>query len=126
MARPRLPVEKAKATGAAQNHPKRHAGRVAAPGKPLGEPSGWMGGEQRVAWAGFKLEMPWLKENHRALVEIACTVRARLACGEEVGVQALNLLRQCLGQMGGTPADESKVATGDEAAPEKPEDQYFN
>jgi hypothetical protein len=29
--------------------------------------------------------------------------------GQEVGVQALNLLRQCLGQMGATPADATKV-----------------
>ncbi len=34
--------------------------------------------------------------------------------GQEVGVQAMNLLRQMLGQMGATPADASKVATPDE------------
>lgn len=34
--------------------------------------------------------------------------------GNEVGVQALNLLRQCLGQMGATPADASKITVADD------------
>jgi hypothetical protein len=36
-------------------------------------------------------------------------VRGRLIAGEDVGVKALGLLRQCLGQLGATPADASKV-----------------
>ncbi len=33
--------------------------------------------------------------------------------GEECGVQTLNLLRQCLGSMGATPSDASKVTLPD-------------
>jgi len=33
--------------------------------------------------------------------------------GQEVGVQAMNLLRQMLGQMGATPSDASKVTVTD-------------
>ena len=35
---------------------------------------------------------------------------ARLRSGEEIGVQALGLLRLCLGQMGMTPVDASKIS----------------
>jgi hypothetical protein len=47
-------------------------------------------------------------------VEIATIIRARLTAGEEVGIQALNLLRQCLGSMGATPSDASKVSLSDD------------
>jgi hypothetical protein len=118
-------VEKARTTGADVKNPKRHAGRTAPSTGPLGGPSEWLGGEQRVAWKQFTSEMPWLKESHRALVEIACTIRARLMTGEEVGVQALNLLRQALGQMGGTPTDESKVRRAEDEEAD-PADAYLN
>jgi hypothetical protein len=44
---------------------------------------------------------------------------------QDVGVQAMNLLRQCLGQMGATPSDASKITVpeGDE---EDPDDALFN
>jgi hypothetical protein len=59
-----------------------------------------------------------LNFSHRALVEIASVMRARLASGHEVGVQALGLLRLCLGQMGATPADASKIAWSPEEGPD--------
>lgn len=68
-----------------------------------------MNADQRKAWGVLIDEIPWLNKSHRGLVEIAATIRARLYSGAEVGVQALNLLRQCLGQMGATPADASKA-----------------
>jgi hypothetical protein len=110
VARPRIPRAKA----AVEARDKINAGRFKnrkeprSPGE-LGDPPEWMGGEQRAAWRIFQREIPWLTESHRGLVEIATIIRARLASGEEVGVQALNLLRQCLGQMGATPSDASKV-----------------
>jgi hypothetical protein len=45
---------------------------------------------------------------------MAAHIQGRIMAGQEVGVQAMNLLRQMLGQMGATPADASKVATGDD------------
>lgn len=84
-----------------------------------------MGGEQRVAWASFQKELPWLMESDRTLVEIAAVLRARLMSGEEVGVQALGQLRMCISAMGGTPADRSKVAVPD-GEDEDPEDKFFN
>jgi hypothetical protein len=110
MARPRLPRAKAEIEGRDKKDPQRFKGRnePRSPGE-LGDPPEWMGGEQRLAWKVFQTEIPWLTESHRGLVEIATVIRARLSTGEDVGVQALNLLRQCLGQMGATPADASKV-----------------
>lgn len=126
MPMPRTPLEKAKATGAFKANPKRFKDRTRSPSSaPLGTPSDWLEGEQRIVWEMFRGELPWLKESHRGLVEIACTVRARLTSGEDVGVQALNLLRQCLGQMGGTPADESKVRVPDEGEAD-PAESYFH
>jgi hypothetical protein len=58
---------------------------------------------QAAAWRTFEAEAPWLNYSHRALAEIASVTRARLAAGQDVGSGALNLLRQCLGQMGATP-----------------------
>jgi hypothetical protein len=127
MARPRTPLAKAKATGRVQHDPKRFAGRNE-PGSngPLGTPPAWMKKkEQLEAWETFADELPWLNRSHRALVGIAAEIRGRLIAGEEVSVQFLNLLRQCLGQMGATPADASKVSMPDDDEIEDPSAKYF-
>ncbi len=64
---------------------------------------------QLEAWQTFSDEVPWLNHSHRALVGIASEIRGRLIAGEEVSVNGLNLLRLCLGQMGATPVDSSKI-----------------
>lgn len=115
MARPRIPRARAAVEARDKKNPQRFSNRKEPKSTgDLGDPPEWMGGEQRAAWKVFQREIPWLTESHRGLVEIAAIIRARLATGEEVGVQALNLLRQCLGQMGATPADASKVSVGDD------------
>jgi hypothetical protein len=124
MPRPRTPAELARATGADRNHPARFADRSDPKTTPLGDPSDWMGGEQRIAWNMFLAEVPWLMESDRVLVEIAACLRARLMMGEDVGVSALNQLRMCAAQMGATPADRSKVAVPDESD-EDEADRYF-
>jgi len=60
----------------------------------------------------------------RALVGIASEIRRRLNAGEDVGVKALNLLRQCLASMGATPSDASKVKMPAEKV-DDPADKYF-
>ena len=125
MPRPRTPLEKARVTGANRHHPARFAGRSDPKTSPLGAPPDWMRGKQIEAWEMFRCELPWLAEADRAVLEIATGVRARLMSGDEVGVQALTLLRQCLGQMGATPADRSKVTVPDEQS-EDPAERFFN
>lgn len=74
---------------------------------------------QKKCWAEFEAEAPWLNYSHRALLEIACTVRARFSSGEKVGIQALGLLRLCLSSMGLSPVDASKISW---APAEEPDD----
>ncbi len=130
MPRPRTPKAKARATGRDKVNPARFEGRNEPVVKePLGDPPKWMkdtdSSKAATAWAIIRDEIPWLNSSHRSLVEIAATIRGRLMAGGEVGVQALNLLRQCLGQMGATPADASKAGAmpGDEGR--DPAEDYF-
>lgn len=114
MARPRTPKAKAAVTGRDQHDSGRFKNRVEPKiDNPIGEPPAWLVDNKlsmaRTAWTTFVDEIPWLNETHRSFLEIASNVRGRLMTGQEVGVQALNLLRQCLGQMGATPADATKV-----------------
>ena len=125
MPMPRTPKAKAAVSGQSGKNPQRFKPRTDPKASPLGNPPVWMSPEQAAVWHQFAHELPWLNDSHRALLEIAVNVRARLIAGQDVGVQALNLLRQCLGQMGATPADATKVtvSNGDE---EDPEDALFN
>ena len=126
MARPRTPKAKAAATGQAAVRRKKFEGRnEPVVNADLGPPPDWMSDGQREAWKTIASEIPWLNSSHRALVEIAATIRARLMSGADVGVQALNLLRQCLGQMGATPADASKAGAKPDGEGEDPADKYF-
>lgn len=127
MARPRTPKAKAAATGADQKNKGRFEGRnEPAVNDELGPAPEWMDNSQRNAWNVMSAEIPWLNSSHRALMEIASTIRARLMTGQEVGVQALNLLRQCLGQMGATPADASKAGAKPDGESKDPADEFFS
>jgi hypothetical protein len=106
-------------------NPSRFLNRGDPPTARLGAPSAWMKEGQIAAWEAFQREIPWLAESDRTLLEIAVTIRARLIAGEEVGVQALNLLRQALGQMGGTPADRTRIETPEEIS-DDPTDRFFD
>ena len=124
MPTPRTPLAKAIASGQTRKNPKRFATRSEPPTSPLAPPPPWMDAQQRAAWSLFASELPWLCASDRALLEIACTIRARLAAGDEVGLNALSLLRQCLGAMGATPADRSKVSMPAEPG-DDPAAEYF-
>jgi hypothetical protein len=107
---PRTPLSRAQATGRTTKDPARFASRRrVTQARPLGQPPSWLTAEQRKAWALFAAELPWLNGAHRAILELASVLRARLMSGETPGVNALTLYRQTLGQLGGTPADESKI-----------------
>lgn len=126
MARPRTPKAKAAVTGADKKNKGRFDDRTEpAIADDLGNPPAWMPEGQQAAWRVIATEIPWLNSSHRALVEIASYVRGRLMAGEDVGVQALNLLRQCLGQMGATPADASKAGGKPDGETADPADAYF-
>jgi hypothetical protein len=110
MARPRISKTQAIITGRAVHDPKRFKGRAEPRGLgAIGPPPKWMSAVQRSTWAQFALELPWLNESHRAILEIASIMRARLRERDGFGNHGMNLLRQCLGQLGASPADASKV-----------------
>lgn len=109
MARPRTPTAKAHVEGRHIKNPQRYR-RNEPTADALGDPPSWLNDTQAAAWRQFAGELPWLNHSHRALVEIASVVRARLQSGDEMGTKALSLLRLCLGSMGATPVDASKVA----------------
>ena len=124
MARPRLPKARALVEGRHIVHPERHKRRNEPTAGELGDAPEWMSALQAEAWDDFAAEAPWLNYSHRALVEIASTMRARFASGEECGVQALGLLRLCLGQMGMTPVDASKISWSPDE--KDPDDDIFD
>jgi hypothetical protein len=116
------------ATGRILHDPKRFKGRVEPIVKdPLGKPPKCMKkASQREAWETFADELPWLNKSHRSIVGIASEIRGKLISGEEVSVNQLNLLRQCLGQLGATPSDASKVKMPDgEDGEDDPAHRYF-
>lgn len=119
MARPRNPLAKASAEGRTITHPTRFKGRKEPKANgPLGNPPAWIKDtadiKAKAAWNLFAKELPWLNESHRTLVGMAANIQGRIMAGQEVGVQAMNLLRQMLGQMGATPSDASKIAMPEE------------
>ncbi|MFI3902588.1 hypothetical protein [Ochrobactrum sp. S1502_03] len=119
MARPRTPRAKAAVEASDKKNPQRFKNRTDAKADgPLGNPPAWLKDtpelKAKAAWKLFEKELPWLNQSHRTLVGMASNIQGRIMAGQEVGVQAMNLLRQMLGQMGATPADASKVATADD------------
>ncbi len=124
MARPRTPKAKAVVTG--QSEKKRT--KFEARHEPLvdegvGEPFHWLNDNAKAAWKEIASEVTWLNRSHRGHLAIAASIRGRMISGEDIGVQAMNLLRQCYGQMGATPADMHKIQRP--AAAADPASQYF-
>src|SRR3954452_2736625 len=112
MAQPRKPLASLKAKGSHLLNPGRYSDRKEPKTVPLGEPSPHLKGMQRAAWFAFAAELPWLAESDRAILEVACQVRGKLMAGEQdMPANHLNLLKQCLQNMGATPADRSRVST---------------
>jgi hypothetical protein len=121
MVNPRTPLRLARISGRDQVAKARFKDRREPWSPPIGDPPNYMTcALQRDAWNQFRREVPRLCESHRALLEIACLMRARLARGEFSG-KAMNLLRQCLTAMGAVPT--SRVAMPVET--EDPDDALF-
>jgi len=127
MARPRLPPAKAKVTGAAAKRKAVHEKRNAPAVKDgVGEPFGWLTEHAQRAWREIVSEVPWLNASHRGFLAIAANIRGRMIKGDDVGVQAMNLLRQCYGQMGATPADSTKIGVNPDGDEKEPGEEFFD
>lgn len=130
MPRPRTPLAKARATGRDQRDPARFTGRnEPSIDNDLGDAPDWLidtaTARPRQAWDEIRETIPWLNNSHRGLTSIAATILGRVIGGQEVGVNALNLLRQCYGAMGATPADASKAGPRPDGEADDPAEKYF-
>ena len=124
-----MPPARAKVTGAAAKRKAVHENRNAPEIKDgVGEPFDWLSEHAQQAWRDIASEVPWLNASHRGFLAIAAQIRGRMMNpkGEDVGVQALNLLRQCYGQMGATPADSTKVGVAADGDEKEPGEEFFD
>lgn len=125
MPRPRLPQEVAKVTGADRRSPGRFKGRATPKVDPLGAPPKGFTKAQKDAWKAFADELPWLAKSDRAMLQVACRLRAAMETEPEFPISGYAQLRMCLSAMGGTPTDRTKVASSD-GEEEDPADAYLN
>lgn len=127
MPMPRTPKAKAAVTGQAavrrKKFEERHEPVVS---DSVGDPFDWLNEFAQKAWREIASEVPWLNSSHRGHLAIAANIRGRMMKGEDVGVQAMNLLRQCYGQMGATPADASKAGAKPDGERKDPADEFFD
>jgi hypothetical protein len=112
MPRPRTPLAKARLTGADRKDPSRFAARAepALSGRGIGLAPEYLSPSGRKAWATFTDELPWLMHEDRAILEVAATLRGRIA--DEPATASAALLGQYrlfLAALGATPVDRSKV-----------------
>lgn len=125
MAKPRLPAAKAEVSGAALMNAGRFKGRKAPKGtRKLGEPYKTMTDAEQSAWHEFSAELPWLNSSHRALLHLACRLRARLNTDPDMGVSAMQAYSAILSKLAATPIDETKVSAPD-GEDQDPADKFF-
>jgi hypothetical protein len=110
-------MARAKLEGRDTKNPQRYK-RNEPTAAALGDPPAWLTEPQAHAWREFEADLPWLNRSHRCIVQIACVLTARMRSGNEIGTKALSLLRLCLGSMGATPADASKISWAPEEEPD--------
>lgn len=106
MARPKTPL-----TLLSPQSIRKHRGRVEArlaapkPRGTLGYASKWLSPKEHRIWAQLVKNSPAiLGESDRCLLEIACTLKARLELGTIDNPQRMQLIA-VLGKLGMTPAD---------------------
>lgn len=125
MAKPRIPTMKAHITGAAVRNAGRYAERTTSAGAgEVGEPPNALTPAQAEAWRTFAAELPWLNSSHRAVLQIAAVLRARLTADPDMGVNAMQAYSAVLSKLGATPADESRVAMSDPVE-DDPAERFF-
>src|SRR5262249_53876164 len=109
MPRHRTPLAKAEATGRTLINPDRFKDRKEPPNLvPLGDPPEQFDEREAEVWDKFKVEVPWLMESDRAMVEVASKLRTKVLLGIASDKDYGKLL-SCLSRMGATPADRTRI-----------------
>lgn len=105
----RLPPIKAKVIGAADRNPGRHKGRNDPTSPLLGEPSKWLTAAQKRAWRMFVVELPWLVEADRAMVDLAAVLRAQFIAQKDLSLNGTQIYSAILSKLAATPVDRSRA-----------------
>ncbi len=122
MANHRTPRRKAEIEARDLHDPGRYRNRPDHNLPPIGEPPEWLPQQAGEAWRAMASSIPWLDASHAALLEIAAILRVRVAAGT-ASIAEMSLLRQCLGSMGATPADASKLTPA--TTEDDPDEAFF-
>ena len=110
------PLEYLKMSGAIEKNRNAYSNRSETDSPPLGDPSPCLSDEEAAVWREFQEEVPWLKECHRALIEIAANVRANTRKGL-ASASDKRLLLSLLNSIGATPSMSGRLqnrASGEE------------
>ena len=109
MAKPRSPdLDVAEITGSKAKNPSRFKTQGGIHSPPLGAPSRQLSDDEKRCWESFKIELPHLCEADRAIVEMACELRAKQRRGE-LNQFSLGQYRSILVQLGGSPVSRKNV-----------------
>ena len=111
MPRPRVPIEKAKLTGAMSKDPQRFRDRSEPDSQgPLGDAPEFLNDLEARAWNDFRDEWSWLTYEDRPAVAGLAQMRAVLENPEVVKNAAFyTAYRLMLSEHGGTPVSRSKI-----------------
>lgn len=111
MANRKLPLAKARLTGADRKNPGRYRGVTEPPSSgDVGSPPDHLPASAKRVWRAFKDELPWLQRSDRALLTSASLLRARFQDQDELPSAAfIRELRATLSALGATPVDRQRL-----------------
>lgn len=124
MSRHRTPLSKARLTGADRKNPQRYRDRAepTLSSRPLGDAPSYLPPRARAAWRAFEAELGWLAHEDRPIIEVAATLRAKIAeSGPATTTAMLAAYKGTLASLGATPTDRSRIC----AHRAEPEDNPF-
>lgn len=122
----RKPKAAADVSGATLKNPARYRTSVGEKGaRPIGPPYASMTPAQCEAWRMFVAELPWLNGSHRAILQLACILHARIDENPAAGVNVIQTYSAVLSKLGATPADAARVTVPDDGD-DNPADRFFN
>lgn len=115
-------MEYIKMSGADIKNPQDYRNRSETDSPDLGDPSPHLSADEQLVWREFQEEVPWLKECHRALVEIACKMRVTARMGLAKPAD-LRLMLSVLNAIGATPTMSGRIQ---KSAPEVEDEDEFD
>lgn len=102
------PIEYLQMSGALVKNRNGYGNRSETDSPPLGDPSEHLSDAEAVVWREFQEEVPWLKECHRALIEIASTIRSDIRRGLSTAGDK-RLMLSILNAIGATPSMSGRI-----------------